>query len=288
MEIEPISIKINIDTTPIHAFRSLTSQTELRKWWAPRVIMSKHIVSVEEGKDIEMRLLQSDKNQMVRYSWRPSDWGHETPETVITFEIEDLGVSRSRTGEGISLLVIHDGWTNDKERDKQEKILKPAMNCLKLILEGKTGKPWWESERTRSGYRQVKFSVLKQFVERIDRDHRGKPEKKLAAQNIFKLCQNLDGQGDWFIKDSGAEIDLRFNNTKIIGIVKNGNISLGWRELDKVLGSALKDFADRLSSEQNTELHIGKTQDKISAHLIEVDALTQWCIDAIQHVRGSE
>ena len=279
--IKPIIHQLNIDATPVNVYRSLTSQTELRGWWAPRVIMSKQIVSMEEGKDILMQLLQSEKNTMVRYGWRPFHWASKVPDTVITFEIEDLGVSRNKTGEGIILSVIHDGWIDKKERDKHEKIIKSALKCLKEHLEGRDANPWWESLRAKTGYRRIKLTVVKHFTERIDRDNRGKPDKKNAARNILKLSQALDSQGLWFIKDNGNEIDLRKSGVKIIGFMKNGNIFFSWRDLEKIIGNKLIDFVNRLSLEQNIELHIGKSRNKIPANLIYVDLLLQWCIDLI-------
>ncbi len=287
-EIKPISHSTTVESTPAGAYRSITSQTELRKWWAPRVIMSRHIVSMEDGKDVEMRLLQSEKNLMVRYNWRPLDWDESVRETVITFEIEDLGVSRNHTGQGISILITHDGWSDNDQRNKQDKIWKEALACLKEMLEGREVKPWWETARARSGYRKIKLSVLKHFAERIDKENRGKPEKKAASQNILKMSQTLDAQGDWYIKESGTEIELRFQGTKIIGFLKNGSVVLAWRELEKLLGKNLNEYADRLALELDMDMHVGKSQEKIPAQSLEPMLLTQWCIDIIQSAREAE
>lgn len=162
----PISLAVKIDSTPALVFRALTSQTELRKWLAPRVITAKNLISFEEEKNIDLRPVQLDKNLMVRYSWRPQDWESQIRETVLTFEIEDLGVSRSKTGEGISLMVTHDGWSDRIERDRQEKLLQSAIACLKGLLEGKRIKPWWDVRKASTGYQQIKLPGLKQFAEK--------------------------------------------------------------------------------------------------------------------------
>ena len=289
-DITPIELSINMETTPANIFRSLTSQTELRKWWAPRVIMSKNTVSFEDGKDIEMQLLKQEKNHMLRYNWRPQDWNEDMPETTITYEIEDMGVSRDQTGEGITLTIIHDGWTDQKERNKQEKIWKMAISCLKDIQEGKKQiTPWWENERHRAGYRKVKLSVLKSFIERINKENRGKQEKKIASQQLMKLCQALDNQGAWYLKDNGNEVELRYGKTKIFGVLKNGSISIPWRDLESILTArGLKKLANRVVIEQGIELHIGKSQEKLPAQNLNIELLTQWFIDIIQVARDNE
>lgn len=287
--IKPVSLAVKIDSTPAQVFRALTSQTELRKWLAPRVITAKNLISYEEEKNIDLRPVQLDKNLMVRYSWRPQDWEHHVRETVLTFEIEDLGVSRSRTGEGISLMVTHDGWSDQSERDQQEKLLHSAIGCLKGLLEGKRIKPWWDVKKANTGYQQIKLPGLKQFAEKIEKENRGKPDKKLSAQNIVRICQNLDGQGSWYIKENETEFELRFRDFKIFGVLKNGCISIAWRDLEKFLGKkSLKEMSNRMALEQDVDIHIGKSQEKISAHLLHVDLLTQWAIDVIQFARDQD
>ena len=59
-DIEAIEHELEIMTTPAQVFRVLTSQTELRKWWAPRVIMSRNLVTQLDGKDMEMKAVTKD------------------------------------------------------------------------------------------------------------------------------------------------------------------------------------------------------------------------------------
>ena len=272
-------------TTPTAVYKMLISQTELRKWWAPRVIMSKNIVSQEEGRDVLMKLLQTEKNHMVRYNWKPLDWSDEVPPTVISVEITDMGVSRRKTGEGIQLEILHDGWTDQDERDRQERIWKMAIGSLKAELRGKLAKPWWESENVRSKLQQVKLPALKQFAEKIEKENRGKSDKKVASQVVWQLCQGLDKQGKWLLKESGNEFELHYQQHRIFGVNKNGNLSLGWRELEEALGGDLTMYSDRLSMEQSMDLHVGKNQERIPAHQLNPELWIQWCIDLIQSVR---
>ncbi len=283
-DIDPIEFKVSLNATPASVFRALTSQTELRKWWAPRVIMSRNIVSLDDGREIEMKLLQSEKNHSVRYGWRPMDRS-TLPATVITFEIRDLGVSRSRTGEGISLEIIHDGWPSQEDRDAQEKIWKSALPGLKACVEGKKVKSWWQNERSRSDMKSARFAQIKQTLESMESENRAKPERKLSIQKIGKVCQILEEQGAWFIKDGGGEFEIRFNNAKVFSAQKNGNIILHWRDLEKILGRSFKDFTNRLALEQSRELHIGKSLEKIPAVEMDESLLAPWFLDAIQAAR---
>jgi len=40
-ELTPIQKTLDVLSSAARAYRAVTSQTELRKWWAPRVIMAK-------------------------------------------------------------------------------------------------------------------------------------------------------------------------------------------------------------------------------------------------------
>ena len=150
MSLAPIEASLKLTATPAQVYRALTSQNELRKWWAPRVIMSRNLVSQEQDRVSEMRLMQAEKYQLVRYSWREQDWDPATETTTITFRIRDLGASRSRTGEGLMLEMSHDGWEDEAARERQARIWKKALAVLDKILAGKTAKAWWENQEARS------------------------------------------------------------------------------------------------------------------------------------------
>ncbi len=287
--IRPIVEAITLDTTPTLAFRALTSQTELRKWWAPRVITARGIVSVEDGKDIEMKLLQQEPNRLVRYNWRPLDWDDGKPETVLTFEIEDLGVSRSETGQGICITATQAGWVDANDRERQAEILRMALAGLHELLEKKKTKSWWKQPGAHVGYHRIQLSALKEFSERIEKENRGKSDKKLAAQNIWKLCQNLDSQGEWFAQDSEDEYELHVRSVKVFGVQKKGIIALAWPELEKLVGKRkLKELANRLALEQDVDVGPARKQDLIPANRTHVDLLTRWFADLLEEARAEE
>jgi hypothetical protein len=285
--VEPIEFKLELMITPLIVYRALTSQTELRKWWAPRVIMSRNIVSQEEGRDMEMRPLTLEEPTIARYSWRALDWNKSIPSTIINLEIHDKGVSRGRTGEGIVLEIIHDGWHSQEERDKQEKIWKLSLEGLKALLLGKNFKPWWESGMPSDGYRQIALPIIRQFTDKMEKDVRSKQEKKIASQVIWTICEYLDGQGKWFMKDNGNEFELRLGTYRLFAVMKNGNIVMAWRDLEKILGDKLQDFASRMAVEQDLDLHIGKSQDRLPAASINPALWNKWCLAIIQHGHNS-
>ncbi len=285
-DLDAIEFNLKLMTTPGAVYRAVTSQTELRRWWAPRVIMSRFIVSQEESRDMEMRPLAMEKDHLVRYTWRGKDWDKSIRSTIITFEIEDLGVSRGSTGEGIQLRVIHDGWSDPVERERQEKIWDLAIKCLDKYLKGVEFSSWWDDNKNQDGFRQVQLGSIKQFAEKMDQESKGKAEKKLAARCVLDICLDLDGLGSWHMKDNRNEFELRFQNHRVFGIQKNGNMLIGWRDLEKILGDQLPDYASRLTVEQDVDLHIGKSQDRLPLHMINAHFWAAWCKDVIEFARG--
>lgn len=242
---------------------------------------------MEEGREVEMKLLHSEKNHIVRYSWRPLD--REEQATIITMEIKDLGVSRRKTGEGIVLEITHDGWKNEEEKDRLEKVWKSALPVLKAILEGKKAKPWWENEKVRTDMRRVKLANLKQVVDEFELPAPKPSRKKTAAPgpSVWKFLQLLDGHGEWYLKDDGSEIELRYGTGRIFSLEKGGILVFSWRDLEKLLGRHLKDYTNRLGMEQEIEVHTGKTQEKYSFADMDPALFAQWSIDAIQLARDS-
>ncbi|MBU45180.1 MAG: hypothetical protein CMN76_18355 [Spirochaetaceae bacterium] len=282
-DIDAIEHELEVMTTPAQVFRVLTSQTELRKWWAPRVIMSRNLVTQLDGKDMEMKAVTKEKNHLVRYSWRGKDWPDDKPSTVITFEIADQGVSRGRTGEGILLTISHDGWVDQEERDRQAEIWKDAVAGLECVLAGKDFKPWWQDDRRVGDFLTVQLNELKDFIGRIEEESRAKKEKKQAAKNLWKIFQELDGQGDWLCKENGTEMELRFRGIRIFGALKNGQLVMAWRDLDPLLGRELQDFADRFTVEQDMDIHVGRNYDRLPGAEINPDLFSRWCKDVMAH-----
>lgn len=281
-ELEAIEYEINATCTPADVFRVLTSQTELRKWWAPRIIMARNLVTQIDGQDMEMKAQAKEKNRMVRYTWKGTAWPDDHPATVITFEIEDTGVRRENAGEGIVLHVTHSGWFDEELRNTQAQIWEQASESLKKLLEEGKASPWW-TDRKQGDFMSVPLNDLKEFIKKIEEENRAKKEKKIAAKALWKIFQDLDGSGEWYIKDNGTEMEFRARGQRIFGALKNGQIVIGWRDFDPILGRELQDFTDRFSIEQDMDIRVGSNQDRIPASEILVDLFVRWCKDVIVH-----
>lgn len=277
-ELKPIKSSLKLVATPAQVFRALTSQNELRKWWAPKVIIARNIVSQEEDRIMEMRLMQSEPNDLVRYSWRGNEWDKMLPNTVITFQIEDLGASRSKTGEGLRLTISHDGWQDAEERDHQELVWKKALPALRALLAGKSKKPWWEGTEARGSYRQVKMAILKPIVESIEKNPPIKTSKKIL-QCVWKICTSLDEFGNWYLKNDDSKYELRVENIRIFSITAEGYVSLFWADIKNMLGPNMEDVINRFIVEQDEDVIIGKTQQNVRADKLHLDIWIQWCQD---------
>ncbi|MCR9140808.1 MAG: SRPBCC domain-containing protein [bacterium] len=271
--------------TPAQVFRALTSQNELRKWFAPRVIMSRNLVSQEQDRSSEMRLMQSDKYSLVRYSWREQDWDPEIETTTITYRIRDLGASRSRTGEGLLLEVSHDGWTDSVARDRQAAIWKKALNVLDKLLAGKPAKAWWENQGARGSFQQVRLAALKPLVEQIGPEKKG--GRKTTARALWKICSSVDADGNWYLKDDEQEFEFRCQAVRVFGLDLSGKITIYWSEMSKALGPNLEDFAHRLAVEQDMDVEVKKARETIMVQSISVELFIRWCQDILQPLQGS-
>ena len=166
-QLEPIEFSIALKAMPSRVFRALTSQNELRKWWAPRVVMARNIVSQRSSIDVQMKLVDSRKNHAVRYIWRPENWDVTYPQNTIAFTIHDLGISREDTGEGLHLEIVHDGWVVVDERQQQEKIWQQALKSLKSLIEKKKVSPWWLKQNNQSSLRQVSLQGVKEIARHL-------------------------------------------------------------------------------------------------------------------------
>lgn len=285
-ELDPIELTLKLVATPAQVYRALTSQNELRKWWAPRVIMSKNIVSQEENKVIEMRLMQTERNRLVRYSWRGEEWDPEAPATIITLEINDLGASRSKTGEGLRLDVSHDGWYDQEERDHQERVWKKALPALQALLKGKKHKPWWDGEESRGSFSQVKLAALKPLVEKIEKLPPGGSKQKKLFQAVWKVCNGMDGSGNWYLKGDDSCFEFRYNGVRIFSFNAEGDLTIFWEDLQSLLGSSLEDFVNRFMVEQDMDVQIGKTQINVRADKYQIEIWIQWCQDLVTLARS--
>lgn len=228
---------------------------------------------------VEMRLMQAEKYHLVRYSWLGQEWDPSHQPTVITFQIQDLGASRNRTGEGLLLEVSHDGWQDSSERERQERIWRLAMPALEALLNKRKFRPWWEGAEEEGAFRQVKIQGLKPFVENLERIPG--PNSRKTAQALWKCCSALDSIGTWYLQENEKAFELRYNGQALFAINDEGTLSLFWDEFRKLLGASLEDFADRLSVEQDLEVHTDSNPESFRARSLSLELWTQWFKDAI-------
>lgn len=282
-ELDPLEFSVRAVTTPARAFRALTSQTELRRWWAPRVIMSRNTISHKPGDEVEMVLLTQDKNELIRYSLKGRSWPSSQGETVITFEIEDRGVRRGSAGEGIHVNIYHEGWTDEALRAEYEGIWTLAAPALEKLLRNEEPEPWWDNETWKGDYRPASLTDLKEFLRRMEEETRAKKEKQKASRLLWKIFQELDGKGEWYCKENLTEIEFVARGQRLFGAQKAGQLVMSWRELDPILGRNLQDYADRFSIEQDMDIRVGQNYDRMPASRLNADLFIRWCLDVIAH-----
>ncbi len=281
-ELSPIIKVVDLYASSSRAYRAFTSQTELRKWWAPRVIMAKNIVSHKPGKDMKMILVNTRENEFIRYKFYGLDW-KDHPETVIAIEIEEKGVRRRDKGEGIRIHIYHEGWVNEEYRKEYEEIWDKAIESLKILLTEEKVAYWWEKEKRKGDFRSATLQNMKEFINKMEEETRAKKEKKKASKILWQIFQALDPYGEWYCKDSFTEIEFYAKGQKIFGAQKSGQIIMSWRELEPLLGRNLQDFAERFSVEQNNlEIHVGQNYERIPAIDIIPELFIRWCIDVIE------
>ncbi len=282
-ELEPLIFTLDLQSSPARVFRALTSQVELRKWWAPRVIMAKNIVSHSEGKDMKMIPIDSRDNEFVRYKFYGLHWKNQS-ETIIAMEIEEKGVRRRDSGSGIRLHIYHEGWINPALRNEYKEIWKKAIISLSILINEDRVEHWWQKEKRKGEFRSATLANMKIFISKMEEESRASREKKKASKILWQIFQELDPFGEWYCKDSYTEIEFYARGQKIFGALKSGHIVMSWRELDPLLGRNLQDFADRFSIEQNNiEIHVGQNYEKIPVLDIIPELFIRWCIDVIEY-----
>lgn len=280
-ELDPIEIKIEALASSSRAYRAFTSQTELRKWWAPRVIIAKNIISHKPGKDMKMILVNSRENEYIRYKFYGLDWKNQ-PETIIAIEIQEKGVKRRDKGEGILIHIYHEGWFVEEYRNEYEEIWNKAIHSLIKLLETEKIEHWWEKEKRKGEFKSATIQQIKEFVNKMEEEAGNKKDRIKASKILWKIFNELDSYGEWFTKDNYSEIEFYAKGRKIFGSIKTGFIIINWRELETILGRNLQDFADRFSIEQNNlEIHVGSNYEKIPATDIIPELFVRWCKDII-------
>ncbi len=280
LNVRPIELSCVSAVTPERMFRALTSQNELRKWWAPRVVMSKKTVSHDNERSAHMELLQVERNQLVRYSWRPHDWRNSVPETTITFLIRDLGVSRDDTGEGLCLELFHDGWVDDGERQHYEGIWKQAFQSLKELLTNQSPSPWWGEQSNYGNYSPVRIPELKNQVEELVMEYQPDNARK-TTRKIVQFCSRLETLGAWYLSVTQRCLEFRFEGQPLFQIRPGLNFILFWQTMAALLGYNWGQFVDRFSVEQNREMDADATEIGFTFKQLQMDIWACWLEDLL-------
>ncbi len=287
-ELNPIEISCTFSAMSSQVFRALTSQNELRKWWAPRVVMSRNTISQVKGEDIHVELISSEKNCFVRYAWRPETWDLRLPQTTITYNISDLGALRQNTGDGLLLDVVHDGWLDQKTRDHQEQIWHLALESLKSLLEEKKISPWWKKHNNVSSLCQVNLQNLKLVLEKYKKSKDSSSEKRHKVyQNIWQICNTLDAYGKWYLCEEDESFIFQYENQKLFKVVGE-QVTLDWQDLEQLLGLYIEGFKDRLFVEQDIDFESNQSQISFPVASFRVELWIAWCIDLIKQTAASQ
>ncbi len=293
----PLEFSCKLNAKPAQIFRALTSQNELRKWWAPCVVISRNKVSQQAKRDVEMKRLASKSNEFVRYSWRPMDWNTKRPSSIIHLNISDLGLARQSKTEGFVLEVIHDGWVCPEEKKEQDQIWTAALKSLKHLLEKKKAKPWWLGKDAFHTLEMVDLLYLKNLFEEKRKKEKRK-HKALEYQNLWRLCNSIEALTGtahfslckWSWDSQEGRCDFYFQNKKLISLSLNyANLSLFWQEWESIAkfpGYYLQSFKDRLSVEQDIDLD-AENQRSTSLPLskLQTDLWLAWYEDFIREAK---
>jgi uncharacterized protein YndB with AHSA1/START domain len=121
---------IEIDASPEVVFKAISDPSELTNWFPDAVILepvvggktkfsfskdSKRTTCVRDhDKSNEGRILEFTKNKKLVYTWQDMDVP-DFPETIVTWELEELSKNRTR------LTLTHTGFTiNDQVKGHYE------------------------------------------------------------------------------------------------------------------------------------------------------------------------
>ena len=281
----PIELEYSINAMPAQLFRALTSQNELRKWWAPHVAMSRNKVAQKKGQNIYMKLVSSKEKEesLVRYLWRPNHWPAEAPATSITIRINNPGNSRQNTGEGVFMELIHEGWISEKERSEQERIWRLAIESLQSLLENKKALPWWEKEEEAPSWYQIKPQELKQMIDKLKKNDE-KDGKNKAFQNLWQICNALNAEGLWYWSEEELSFNFKCQNQNILRINEE-KITLFWRKMDFLPHSHLQSLKERLSVEQDFIFPLEEEETSLPLETLEGALCLSWCSDLFQSIK---
>ena len=287
LELSVIHFSFHSKTVPSKIYKALTSQNELRKWWAPKVVMSRSSVSQEPGQNVRMKLIHSDKNHLVRYTWRPEDWDKSIPDTIITFTIQDLGASREDTGEGLLVDIVHDGWLDASELEKQKKIWILALRNLKALLRESPHTPWWEKKNYKTSLQQIRLTSLKQLLDVYQKNASSTVAKKIH-QASWRICTALDKYGKWYLREGEHKFEFHHENKRLFEL-SQVSLILFWKHLKEKLGICVtEEFARRLNAEQDIEASSQNSRTSFSLVKLSADIWITWAEDLIEEIESIE
>ena len=281
----PIELERSVKTRPAQVFRALTSQNELRKWWAPRVAMSRNRVSQKKGQDVYMKLVSSKEKEgaFVRYLWRPEHWPSHAPNTTITITINDLGASRQDTGEGLLIELIHEGWIDEQERSEQEHIWGLALESLQSLLENKKALAWWKEQNENPAWLRIKLQELKQILDRFKKK-KDKAGKSHIFQKLWQICNTLGPHGTWYWNEEEQSFSFKCQNQQLLRLSEE-KIILFWGKMKVLSPFDLKDLKERLSVEQDFIFSLDEEETALDLISLQIELWLAWCLDLLEKIK---
>ena len=286
MEITPIEFTLKLKTRPSKIFKVLISQNDLRKWWAPHVAMSHSKISQEKNKFVKMQLTQNTTNQLLRYSWRPEAWEADQPNGSITFKITDLSLSReANDDEGIILDIVHDGWQDEDEKNRQQQIWELALKSLRSLIEEDKVELWWNQNIQSENWDQVKIQVIKKFIDEGRKSNQNYKAQvvKIIYQKLWKICNNLDQEGKWFINNEKSDIMFIYQNVKIFR-ANFEEIFLLWDEIKSSISNYLNNLKERLSVEQDININLIESETLLKIQNLQTELWLEWLTDLLNEI----
>ena len=278
----PIELECSIRARPTHVFRALTSQNELRKWCAPHVTMSRNKISQKKGQDVYIKLISSKEESFVRYLWRPEHWPAHVQASTITVTINDLGVSRQDTGEGLFIELVHEGWIDEQERSEQEHIWGLALESLQSLLESKKTLAWWKEQNESPLWRRIKLQELKQTLDQFKKNPDG-TGKNQNFQKLWQICNTLDKYGTWYWNEEERSFSFKCHYQQLLKLSAEEMI-LFWKNMQTLSPFYLRDLKERLSVEQDFIFPLEEEETALALRSLQTELWLAWCLDMLQKI----
>lgn len=109
-----IHLTYDLPAPPDKVIQLLTDQALIRRWSGQDAVLE-----LKEGGKFEMfdgwatgKVLQAT-NSLLSYTWKTEDWGPETAESLVTYELKP-------SGKGTLVILSHTGLPDQQERDSHE------------------------------------------------------------------------------------------------------------------------------------------------------------------------